>query len=89
MVPELHRLSTEAEVKEAGTKKHLQQTAIPDSIVISTVYDESYTLTNSGFDLFLRGIMRALSRDPEKCHSCVKAYKQIYYTVLSIEQISY
>mmetsp|Transcript_28264 Transcript_28264/g.37729 ORF Transcript_28264/g.37729 Transcript_28264/m.37729 type:complete len:103 (+) Transcript_28264:328-636(+) len=35
----------------------------------------------------IRGMMRSMSEDPEQCHSCLKAYKQVYFSVLSMEQI--
>ena len=31
--------------------------------------------------------MRSLSTDPLECHSCMKAYENIYFTVLSVELI--
>jgi len=55
--------------------------------VISTVYEEAYTLTDTGLDLLLRGMIRALSFEPKACHSCMKAYKQVFFAVLSLEQI--
>ena len=53
----------------------------------TTVADEAYALTESGLDLVFRGMMRSMSDDPEKCHSCLKSYKQMYFVVVSSEQI--
>ena len=44
-------------------------------------------MTRSGVDLMIRGMMRSLSTDPLACHSCMKAYENIYFTVLSVELI--
>ena len=56
---------------------------------LSTVYTDAYALTNSGIDLVARGMMRSMSQDPRYCHSCMKAYKQVFFAVLSMEQIYY
>ena len=31
--------------------------------------------------------MRSLSKDPDDCHSCIRAYKQVFISVLSMEEI--
>ena len=48
---------------------------------------DAYSLTNSGVDLVIRGMMRSLSRDHVNCHSCMAAYGSVYFTVLSLEEI--
>ena len=42
---------------------------------LTTVSNEAYALTRTGMDLLVRGMMRSLSKDPEECHSCIRAYK--------------
>ena len=44
-------------------------------------------MTATGVDLVIRGLMRALSKDHLACHSCMGAYKNVYNSVMSIEQI--
>ena len=59
---------------------------------LKIIYDgttNEYALTQSGLDLIVRGAMRSLSKDPKECHSCLKAYDNVYFTVLSLEQIYY
>ena len=50
---------------------------------------QSYALTQTGIDLFLRGMMRSMSADPEQCHSCMQAYNSVYYATLSAENAYY
>ena len=45
----------------------------------------AYALTRSGVDLVIRGMMRSLSKDHVKCHSCMSAYDSVYSAVLALE----
>ena len=46
---------------------------------------DAYSLTSTGLDLVVRGMMRSLSETPEECHSCMSAYDSVYFTVLAFE----
>jgi hypothetical protein len=46
-----------------------------------------YAMTMTRVDLFWRGLVRGLSKDVKKCHSCFLAYDSIYNVVSLAEEL--